>query len=450
MKKQDNNLHNQSRTLITIIFMTSLVLAACGPQLVTPSSQGAVQSESAVLSKPSGSVNVQPAVDEEFISAVEGHVLNEGGRVQTGDDGRVRLDLSSGTILRVGPSSIFQLQANTPADDGLITTIGLELGRLWVILNGGQLKVETDSGQATVRGSYMSVDFQAGILRVTCLEGTCTFRNETGDYTIPAGSKLETNAAGEVPVITVMSEAEIQEWLDANPEAAEIVAALRAAATATQTLTSAPSETPVPEATFTPAPTVTLTPPASLGGAVDSDLLSCRYGPGAVYLYQYGLARGEKLEVLGKSESTGGLWLYVKSNNRERPCWVNARFLQVDGDASTLAQIYPEQAPLILFFHDRFPPVTNVEASRSGDSVYVQWTGYELALGDRESAESPQYLVEFWTCQGGEIVFTAYGAFEEAAVVQDEAGCAEPSYGQVFIAHKDGYIGPVPIPWPAQ
>jgi hypothetical protein len=446
LKKQDNNLHNQSRTLTTIIFMASLLLTACGPQVVTPSSQSAVQS--AVLGKPTGDVNVQPTVEEDFISAIEGYVLNEGGRVQTGEDGRVRLDLSSGTILRVGPTSLFKLEANTPADDGLITTISLELGRLWVILNGGQLKVDTDSGQATVRGSYMSVDFKDGLLRLTCLEGTCTFQNETGDYTIPAGSKLETNGAGEVPVISVMSEEEIQEWLAANPEAAEIVAALKAAATVT--FTTAPSATSIPEATFTPAPTGTSTPPASLGGAVDSDLLSCRYGPGASYLYQYGLSRGEQVEVIGKAETTGGLWLYVKNNDRERPCWVNARFIQVEGDASTLAQIYPEQAPLILFFHDRFPPVTNVEASRSGDSVYVQWTGYELALGDRESAESPQYLVEFWTCQGGQIVFTAYGAFEEAAVVQDEAGCGEPSHGHVFIAHKDGYVGPVAIPWPAQ
>jgi hypothetical protein len=442
MERQDNNLHNQRRTLSTIIFITSLLVTACGPQMVTPSLQ------SAILSKPSGDVNVQATVEEDFIIAIEGHILNEGGRVQTGEDGRVRLDLSTGTIVRVGPSSLFKLEANTPADDGLITTIGLELGRLWVILNGGQLKVETDSGQATVRGSYMSVDFKDGVLRVTCLEGTCTFQNETGDYTIPAGSKLETNGAGQVPVISVMSEEEIQEWLAANPEAAEIVAALKAAATVT--LTAAPSDTPVPEATFTPAPTVTPTPPASLGGAVDSDLLSCRYGPGASYLYQYGLSMGEELEIIGKAETTGGLWLYVKNNDRERPCWVNARFVQVQGDASTLAQVYPEQAPLILFFHDRFPPVTNVEASRSGESVYVQWTGYELALGDRESAESPQYLVEFWTCQAGQIVFTAYGAFEEAAVVQDEAGCAEPSHGQVYIAHKDGYVGPVTIPWPPQ
>jgi hypothetical protein len=154
--------------------------------------------------------------------------------------------------------------------------------------------------------------------------------------------------------------------------------------------------------------------------------------------------------VIGKAETAGGPWLYIQAKGYDRPCWVNAKFLQVNGDASTLTQVYPEQAPLILFYHDNFPPVTNVSASRSGDRVDVSWSGYELALGDRESAESPQYLVEFWTCQAGGIVFTSYGAFEEAAVIQDEAGCSEPSHGQVYIAHKDGYVGPVAIPWPAQ
>jgi hypothetical protein len=217
-----------------------------------------------------------------------------------------------------------------------------------------------------------------------------------------------------------------------------------------------PTTTPLVAATSTTAATSTATatpttaPPASLEGIVDSDLLSCRYGPGAQYLYQYGLSKGNEVQVIGKAENAGGLWLYIHAEGYQRPCWVNAKFLQVEGDAATLASVYPQNAPLIMFYHDKFPPVTDVSASRSGDSVYVEWNGYELALGDRESAESPQYLVEFWTCQAGQIVFTSYGAFEEAAVIQDEAGCSEPSHGQVFISHKDGYIGPVAIPWPAQ
>jgi hypothetical protein len=226
--------------------------------------------------------------------------------------------------------------------------------------------------------------------------------------------------------------------------------------TETSTASSAPepvstlTETPTPpELTSTATETSTSTPaPATLlNGVVNADQLSCRYGPGASYLYAYGLINANKVQVLGKAETTAGTWIYVDYGG-ERPCWVNAKFVQVDGDIADLEQVYPQKAPLILFSHPKFPPVTEVEASREGDQVDITWVGYELAPGDRESTDSPQYLVELWTCQGGQIVFTAYGAFSQGAVITDQAGCAEPSHGQVFIAHKDGYIGPVPIPWP--
>jgi hypothetical protein len=206
-----------------------------------------------------------------------------------------------------------------------------------------------------------------------------------------------------------------------------------------------PTDTPAP----TPTEIVTPEPVASLNGVVEADQLSCRYGPGGVYLYQYGLIKGNPLEVIGRAETADGTWLLVNFGG-DRPCWVNTKYVQVDGAVQSLGQVYPQQAPLILFSHPNFPPVRDVEATRSGSQVYISWKGYELALGDRESAESPQYLVEAWTCQAGKIVFTSYGAFEENAVITDEAGCAEPSHGQVFIAHKDGYVGPVAIPWPAQ
>jgi hypothetical protein len=215
----------------------------------------------------------------------------------------------------------------------------------------------------------------------------------------------------------------------------------------TSTETLAPAEL-ISTATDISTPTSAPVPATFLNGVVDVDQLSCRYGPGASYLYAYGLINANKVQVLGKADTTAGTWIYVEYGG-ERPCWVNAKFVQVDGDIFDLEQVYPDKAPLILFSHPNFPPVTEVEASREGNQVDITWVGYELAPGDRESMDSPLYLVELWTCQGGQIVFTPYGAFSQGAVVTDEAGCTEPSHGQVFIAHKDGYVGPVLIPWPA-
>jgi hypothetical protein len=189
---------------------------------------------------------------------------------------------------------------------------------------------------------------------------------------------------------------------------------------------------------------------------VSAENLSCRYGPGAVYLYRAGLLKGNVVDVLGKADTAYGTWIRVQTRWEEPvTCWVNSgpRFVEISqGDVACLEPLYPEKAPLIIFDTspypaDRFPKPSNVEASRSDNNVYIQWVGKDLLPGDKPE-QSPRYLVELWTCQGGQIVFTPYGTDETFAQVQDEAGCAEPSHGNGYMAHVDGYVGPSPITWP--
>jgi hypothetical protein len=434
-----------TRRFVSLILtlVIAFVLSACA----APETQASPQS--AVLSELQGAVEARQAGDDHFISASNGYVLNENGQVQTGDDGKTRLDLSTGSIIRVGPSSLFTLVSNTPQAGSLDTQASLEAGQVWIILNGGQIDVQTPSGQASVRGSRMGIGANAeGGVRVTCLEGTCSFQNETGIYAIPPGSVLVCAGPNDVPTITPMSALDVQEWLEVDSGAVAFVPALTAAAA---TPTAQPTATPTPTAVPpTPTPTPSPVPTfATLTGVVTADSLSCRYGPGAVYLFEYSFIKGNKVEVLGRADTTAGAWIYVKFNNILKPCWVNTKYIELSGDASSLEPVYPDKAPLILFHHANFPPPKDVTAKRNGDQVEIDWTGYELAPGDRESQDSPLYLVEVWTCQEGKVVFTPIGAFVESALVQDQTGCAEPSHGQVFLAHKDGYVGPVAIPWPA-
>lgn len=144
------------------------------------------------------------------------------------------------------------------------------------------------------------------------------------------------------------------------------------------------------------------------------------------------------------------VWLYGLPKDYSEPCWVNAKLIQLDGDISSLEpNYYPDKAPPKIFSTDLFPAPKEIEASRSGDQVEITWVGFDPGLGDRESPNSPRYLVETWTCQNNQIVFMPQGVFNEYAVVRDEAGCSEPSHGRVFLAHRDGYIGPSEItPWP--
>lgn len=139
---------------------------------------------------------------------------------------------------------------------------------------------------------------------------------------------------------------------------------------------------------------------------------------------------------------------------------MNANFIQLEGDISNLEpEYYPDKAQMILppFRHDKFPPPQDVWAEPDEDGqVIVSWDGYSLEPGDRENKNMPtEYLVEVWTCQEGKIVFTPIIISIKkdrermtAGPIRDEAGCDEPSHGRVYLEHRDGYIGPVEIPWP--
>ncbi|MCB0102893.1 MAG: FecR domain-containing protein [Anaerolineales bacterium] len=234
------------------IITAIVVLAAC---------QGE-KSEStlltATLSELTGTVELKQAEQADFSQAETNLVLNVNGQVRTGADGRARLDLSSGTIIRVAPSSLFTLTSNEEVEGGLFTKIALEAGKVFVILNGGQADVETPSGVASVKGSYLSVQVVDGQIVITCLEGNCSLAGNNGEeIVIPEGFMLtfvQDPNTGEwgAPVLGEMSPEEFEDWLNNNPEAKQLVeqgfAALTALAS-TEEPTEEPTEVPTEAAT---------------------------------------------------------------------------------------------------------------------------------------------------------------------------------------------------------
>jgi ferric-dicitrate binding protein FerR (iron transport regulator) len=234
---------------ICTIFIV-MVLAACGQE-------AAPETLTASLSELEGTVVLKPAGGDEFVAAAEGVRLEQNGQVQTGDDGRVRLDLSSGTLIRMAPSSLFTLVSNEATEGGLVTRLRLELGEIFVILNGGSLDVETPSGVASVRGSYMGVwvDPETLDVYVTCLEGDCNAENEAGEADFSDGEKtilFRRNADGTYtpPEVEEMTEEDFQNWLDSNPEARELFE--QAVATLTAMAPTEETEAPADEPTATP------------------------------------------------------------------------------------------------------------------------------------------------------------------------------------------------------
>jgi len=222
------------------------------------------------------------------------------------------------------------------------------------------------------------------------------------------------------------------------------------------TSTEPPSSTPEPTATFTLEPSNTYTPEPSaspsaeptyaiLRGEVIPDKVSCRYGPGAMYLYLYGMNKGAMQDVIGRTDT--GQWLLTRSRGDDKACWVKAEFMNMKGDVMSLQMVYPD--------HFKIPESNqgyrlpwNVVAVRKGDKVVISWESEALRPGDEESATSVLYVVETWVCRNGKLIFTPIGAYTPQVTVPDEPGCSEPSHGRVYFSEKHGYTGPTEINWP--
>ncbi|MGE5251464.1 MAG: hypothetical protein ACM3QS_14780 [Bacteroidota bacterium] len=206
----------------------------------------------------------------------------------------------------------------------------------------------------------------------------------------------------------------------------------------TPSLPPTPTSTPLP--VLTPSPTFPAAVP-SLKAVVTANRLSCRYGPGAEYLYLYGLRGGANIVLIGRTD--GNNWVWVEGRNR---CWVNAKFIQIDGDRLALPVVYPGTARLPRSPY--YPPTTVLSALRDGDKVTVEWLDIPLRSGDEEDASMLHYLVETWRCQDGQLIFDPLATNETSITFVDQPGCAVPSRGRVFVQEKHGFAGPAEIPWP--
>lgn len=227
--------------------------------------------------------------------------------------------------------------------------------------------------------------------------------------------------------------------------------------TPTTTFTPTPSSAETAASRSTPA--ITASPASSLTGTdtpvpayqtfnavVRSERIACRYGPGDLYLYQYGLIQGNKMQVVGRDINS--TWGYAQVEGYEKPCWVNFKYIDLDPEVSSLESVYPGKVEIPLSF--LWPEPKNVTAARTadGNKVAIYWDEYLLPLGEREGEDSPRYLAELWLCKDGVLTFTSLGTMQPNLLVTDEPGCSGTSGGVVYLVEKHGYAGPVKVLWP--
>jgi len=204
-----------------------------------------------------------------------------------------------------------------------------------------------------------------------------------------------------------------------------------------------------PTETFTAVPpTVTSTPTEipfvdSLKATVTADRLSCRYGPGANYLYLFAFRAGAKIKLIGRAD--GNKWMLVE--NDPQRCWINSEFVNIEGDPQTLKSMYPDgyKIPVSPYYR----PTIVTSAARKDDKITVAWQEVIVSPGKYEDENMFPYIVEVWRCENNEIIFDTLGSRVPLITFVDQAGCDGPSHGRVYIQEKHGYGGPAEIPWPA-
>ncbi len=231
---------------------------------------------------------------------------------------------------------------------------------------------------------------------------------------------------------------------------------------ATETATQIPTSTTTVTATTTPTATVTVTATTSLTPTPVFSILqgevinrtACRHGPGNIYLYRFGLAPTNRMEVRGRADVWTGreveTWVWGLPEFFPGECWVSARDIKLDSDLPSLEVLYPEKVDLPFLRDPPWPIPQNVKVERLRDQVTIRWDFFDVPLGERESQNSPRYVLEAWVCQDEQLRFVSLpvNEFTEVSVI-DQAGCAEPSHGRIILSEKHGYVGPVEIDWPS-
>lgn len=171
-------------------------------------------------------VEARASAAEEYAPATTGQILNTGGAMRTGEDGRARLDLNpDGTIIRVAPNTIFSIPGLEEQENEPLTLLELFLGKLYIILTGGELQVKTPSGVAAVRGSMLGVSYdpKTGKMTAICLEGHCSLKNGTRQIDLTGGQAADIIDGRLSDQPRTITDGELYDWLDNAPELNDLI-----------------------------------------------------------------------------------------------------------------------------------------------------------------------------------------------------------------------------------
>lgn len=237
------------RTLIALLTLI-LLLSACGPTQTPPAPTQAASPTRAestptpipptatATSVPTPTFTPEPLRTASFVEITDlvelrlhsaeafnpvapGAQMRVGDEARANDSGKARLDLlPDGSIVRLAPNSNFILADLKGDETDPYTLLDLLFGKIFIILNGGSLEVETPSGVAAVRGSMMSVSYDpdADTMTATCLEGHCSLRNDRGVIDLIEGQAADIRNGVLSSAPRPLTDSELLDWINFVPE----------------------------------------------------------------------------------------------------------------------------------------------------------------------------------------------------------------------------------------
>lgn len=214
-------MRNLSRTSTLLFLILLVVFTAC-----TAAPTGAEQGVTSTEAVSSNTITVTQGVaylsqDGSTMTQIDLSVpLSEAQIAATTTGSSAEVQLTNGTLIRLGEST--RVQFFDLSENGRLT---LGQGTVWITLAEGSLVVVTDLGAASVTGSYLGVtyNFDQQTVTATCLEGTCSLDNDAGSTDLITGQAAEITATDTAPsAARDMSTEEVDAWVAANPNAAEV------------------------------------------------------------------------------------------------------------------------------------------------------------------------------------------------------------------------------------
>jgi LysM repeat protein len=208
----------------------------------------------ALLTDATGVVETRLDAAGEWAPTSPGLTLNQGNQLRTSRDARAVLKLTEGSKIYLGDDTAITFNLLNPFMDSQLTSVALDRGQTYILLNGGALDVETPLGTAVAREAYMSVSYESATqtVSITCLQGTCGFN----EIFINEGQKyIQTGTAAVDPQF--MSLRDYGEWGLQVPEATAF------APFATEDAVQGSATPPVLNTPTLPLPSLTPTPAES-------------------------------------------------------------------------------------------------------------------------------------------------------------------------------------------